>query len=74
MHPHHKSKQENMSMKGIPFIPHFYDVRERYTLHTPLFYSKPGVYRDTHIFVILIQNVDCGYLLVTCKVYPQSMF
>ena len=29
----------------------------------PLLYSKTGVYRGTHYFLIFAQNIDCGYTL-----------
>ena len=57
--------QENMSVQCIPIIPHFYIVKIVYT----------GVY----IFLFLLQNIDCGYLLEpphrgSSNMYPQSMF
>ena len=45
-----------MSMKCIP-------------PHTPLLYSKSGVYKGIPIFLFLIQNIDCGYSL---EIYVSS--
>ena len=46
--------------------------------YTPLLYSKTGVYRGIHYFLILLQNIDCGYSLElphgSSNEYPQSMF
>ena len=49
-----------------PLIPHCY-------------IAKMGVYRGTPIFLILLQNIDCGYSLELPQrddfnVYLQSMF
>ena len=57
--------QENMSVKCIPPKPHIYKVKLVFT----------GVYL---LFLILIQNIDCGYSLEPpqrggSNVYPQSM-
>ena len=46
---------------------------------TPLLYSKTGVCRGIPIFLILLQNIDCGYSLEPPRrggsnVYPQFMF
>ena len=46
--------------------------------YTPLSYNKTGVCSDIHIFIILLQNIDCGYLLELPRrggsnVYLQSM-
>ena len=58
--------QENMSVKCIH-------------PQTPLLYSKTGVFRGIPIFLFLLQNIDCGYLLERTRrggsnVYPQSLF
>ena len=55
-----------MSMKSIP-------------PHTPLLFIKTGVCRGIPIFLILLQNKDCGYSLEPpqrggSNKYPQSMF
>ena len=42
--------QENMSVKYIPHIPHFYIVKPRYK----------GIYL---VLLFLLKNIDCGYLL-----------
>ena len=31
--------------------------------YTPLLYSKTGVYRGKYFFLLLLQNIDCGYSL-----------
>ena len=31
--------------------------------YTPLLYSKTGICRGMPIFLVLLQNIDCGYLL-----------
>ena len=42
--------QENMSMKSL-------------TILTQILYKRKGVRRGIHIFLFLIQNIDCGYSL-----------
>ena len=32
-------------------------------IYTPCLYRKTRIYRGSHIFLFLIQNVDCGYSL-----------
>ena len=50
------------------------------TPSTPLLYSKTGVYRGIHVFLILLKNnIECGYSLEPPRrggsnEYPQSMF
>ena len=44
-----------------------------------LLYIKTGVYRGIQFFLLLIQNIDCGYSLEKpqrggSNVYSQSMF
>ena len=36
-------------------------VREMYTILNPLLSSKTGGFRGMQFFLILIQNIDCGY-------------
>ena len=35
--------------------------------HTPLLYSKTRVWRVIPIFLILLENIDCGYLLASVR-------
>ena len=58
--------QDNISMRCIP-------------PYTPVLCSENGVNRSIHIFLFLVQNIDCGYSLEPphrggSKVYPHSMF
>ena len=55
-----------MSMKSLP-------------PHTPLLYSKTGVYRGYLFFLFFVPKIDCGYSLEppqrgSSNVYPQSIF
>ena len=57
-------------------------VHEKYTPGTPLLYSKTGDiygYGCTNFFLILLQNIDCGYSLEPPRrgglnVNPQFMY
>ena len=46
----YSAHKDNVSMKCFP-------------PHTPLLYSKNGVYRGIHILLFLVKNIDCGYSL-----------
>ena len=51
----------NLGPVVLPSVKH---VLEMYTpLNLPFIYSKTGVLRGIPIFFILLQNIDCGYLL-----------
>ena len=57
-------------------------IHEKYTPGTPLLYSKTGGihgYGYTNFFLILLQNIDCGYSLEPPRrgglnVNPQFMY
>ena len=58
--------QDNMPVQYIPLKPHFY-------------IAKMGVAGVYLFFLVLIQNIHCGYSLEPPRrggsnVYPQSMF
>ena len=38
-------------------------VRVTNTPYTPLLFSKTGVYKGIHYFLIFALNIDCGYTL-----------
>ena len=42
--------------------------------YTQLLYSKTGVYRGVHDFLIFALKIDCGYSLGGSNVNPRSMF